>query len=81
MFFRLRELQPGDEIRILDADGAVLRYTVQNREQTPKDALPVDRIWNDTGEPVLRLITCGGVFDRAAGSYRDNTIIYADPAP
>jgi hypothetical protein len=25
----------------------------------------------------LRLITCGGDFDSAAGSYVDNTIVYA----
>jgi hypothetical protein len=27
--------------------------------------------------PVLRLITCGGGFDRATGHYRDNLIVYA----
>jgi hypothetical protein len=26
---------------------------------------------------VLRLITCGGSFDRATGHYRDNVIVYA----
>jgi hypothetical protein len=27
--------------------------------------------------PVLRLITCGGGFDRATGRYQDNLIVYA----
>ena len=27
--------------------------------------------------PVLRLITCGGSFDRATGHDRDNVIVYA----
>jgi len=26
---------------------------------------------------VLRLITCGGGFDRSTGHYRDNVIVYA----
>jgi hypothetical protein len=28
-------------------------------------------------EQELRLITCGGAFDRAARGYRDNVIVYA----
>jgi hypothetical protein len=39
--------------------------------------LPVGRIWNRTDRPVLRLITCGGSFDRETGHYRDNIIVYA----
>jgi hypothetical protein len=27
--------------------------------------------------PALRLITCGGTFDRDRGSYRDNLVVYA----
>jgi hypothetical protein len=50
---------------------------VERVERQPKQALPTERIWNDTREPVLRLITCGGSFDRAAGHYRDNVIVYA----
>jgi hypothetical protein len=30
---------------------------------------------------VLRLITCGGSFDRTTGHYRDNVIVYARLAP
>jgi hypothetical protein len=29
---------------------------------------------------VLRLITCGGSFDRSTGHYRDNVIVYAKGA-
>jgi hypothetical protein len=41
------------------------------------EALPTERIWNRTSEPVLRLITCGGSFDRSSGHYRDNIIVFA----
>jgi hypothetical protein len=34
------------------------------------------RSWNRTRRPVLRLITCGGSFDRSSGNYRDNVIVY-----
>jgi hypothetical protein len=36
-------------------------------------------VYAPTLEPALRLVTCGGGFDRARGSYRDNVIAYAEP--
>jgi hypothetical protein len=41
---------------------------VERVERRPKAALPVGRIWNHTRRPVLRLITCGGGFDRATAT-------------
>lgn len=77
VFYRLRELVAGDQVIVRDAAGAEHAFTVQRVDQVDKDALPVDEIWNATAEPVLRLITCGGSFDRASGHYRDNVIVYA----
>jgi len=57
-------------------DGAAT-FAVDSLEQVDKVQLPYDRIWSDTTEPVLRLITCGGSFDRSTGNYRDNVIAYA----
>jgi hypothetical protein len=53
-------------------------FVVTGKEQTAKTALPTEKIWNGASAPVLRLITCGGTFDRAARSYLDNVIVYAD---
>lgn len=50
---------------------------MHTREQHLKDALPVDRIWGEVDDPVLRLVTCGGDFDRSRRSYRSNVIVYA----
>jgi hypothetical protein len=49
-------------------------------ERHPKTALPTKRIWTATPKPVLRLITCTGLIDRATGHYRDNLIVYAAQA-
>ena len=46
-------------------------------EQYPKDAFPTERVYGDIDHAGLRLITCGGAFDRAARSYRDNVVVYA----
>lgn len=79
VFHRLRELEPGDEIRVHGADGQTLAWTMDTSELVDKNLLPTDRIWTDTEQPVLRLITCGGEFDPADRSYRSNVIVYASP--
>lgn len=80
VFARLHELRAGDEITITADDGSTSRWVMTSSEQTPKDQLPVARIWERTRSPLLRLITCGGVFDSATGHYVDNLIVYAEPA-
>jgi sortase (surface protein transpeptidase) len=77
VFYRLRELRPGDEILVGQRDGSTTRFIVGRLERHPKTALPTKRIWTTTSRPLLRLITCGGSFDHATGHYRDNLIVYA----
>ena len=77
VFFRLRDLRPGDRVTVHYTDSA-RTFTVTDTEQAAKTTLPTERIWPATTDPVLRLITCGGAFDRSAGSYLDNVIVYAD---
>jgi sortase (surface protein transpeptidase) len=78
VFFRLGQLHRGDRIVVGRAKGPARSFVVERVERKPKQALPTARIWKDTGQPVLRLITCGGSFDRASGHYRDNVIVYAN---
>ena len=77
VFFRLGELRRGDRIVVGQQGGGGRRFVVERVERRPKEALPAERIWKRTGEPVLRLITCGGSFDRSTGHYRDNIIVFA----
>ena len=77
VFFRLGQLRRGDRIVVGRARGGARSFAVERVERQPKQVLPVARIWNPTRRPVLRLITCGGSFDRATGHYRDNLIVYA----
>jgi len=86
VFFRLRDLDDGDEVLVDRADGTTARFEVLEVEQYPKDAFPTERVYGDIDHAGLRLITCGGSFDRAARSYRDNLVVYAGlvgeaPAP
>jgi sortase (surface protein transpeptidase) len=80
VFFRLRDLTTGDKITVEYADRSDTTFVVSESEQQLKDDLPVERIWNDTDNAVLRLITCGGEFDADARSYLSNLIVYAAAA-
>jgi hypothetical protein len=60
--------------------GGARSFLVERVERRPKTALPTRRIWSRTRRPVLRLITCGGGFDRSTGHYRDNVIVHARAA-
>ncbi|WP_236796255.1 class F sortase [Amycolatopsis sp. GM8] len=77
IFYRLKELRPGDEVTVTRKDGSAVRFAVTKVDQIDKDAFPTDAVYGDTTGPELRLITCGGSFDHAAHSYRDNIIVYA----
>ena len=77
VFFHLRDLEPGAEVAVDRADGTTARFVVLEVEQYPKDAFPTERVYGDIDHAGLRLITCGGSFDRAARSYRDNVVVYA----
>lgn len=77
VFYRLRDLEPGDRITVGYHDAAPT-FVVTDTEQVAKSALPTKRIWAPSKRPVLRLITCGGEFDPATHSYLDNIIVYAD---
>ena len=77
VFFHLRDLEPGAEVAVDRADGTTAQFEVLEVEQYPKDAFPTERVYGDIDYAGLRLITCGGSFDRAARSYRDNVVVYA----
>ncbi|TDQ58333.1 sortase family protein [Actinomycetospora succinea] len=77
VFYELGRLRPGDRAEVVRADGATVTFEVTEVAVYPKDAFPTDRVYGPTAGPELRLITCGGSFDRGAGSYRDNTVVFA----
>jgi len=77
VFYRLRELRPGQRIAVPRADGSVIQFAVTEVRQYAKDAFPTAEVYGPVPEPELRLVTCGGSFDRARGSYRDNVVVFA----
>ena len=77
VFYRLRDLRPGDRVEVVRADGSRAWFAVERVARYPKTRFPTDDVYYPTLTPRLRLVTCGGSFDPAAGSYRSNVIVFA----
>jgi sortase (surface protein transpeptidase) len=75
----LRDAAVGQEVDVQDGAGATTRWRVVSRELIQKPGLPLDRLFARDGPPRLTLITCGGPFQPALRSYRDNVVVVAEP--
>ena len=80
VFYHLDHLRQGDVIAVRRADGTVARFVVRQVLHVPKRKFPTQLVYIGDGRPSLRLISCGGVFDRRTGHYLDNIVVTAAPA-
>jgi sortase (surface protein transpeptidase) len=78
IFANLKDVVAGSQVFIDRTDGQRAVFEVSRVDTIPKDSFPTDAVYNDTANPQLRLITCGGDYDRSARSYLSNVIVYAD---
>jgi sortase family protein len=76
VFQRLGELAAGDEVRVGRADGSTAVFEIYLVERYAKAQFPTERVYGDTTDAELRLITCGGSFDSRSGHYQDNVVAY-----
>ena len=67
-FFRLREMQPGDVVS-LSLHGKQLDFRVTWACLFDRDTELASKIMGRTDVPSITLISCGGTFDRAAGTH------------
>jgi sortase (surface protein transpeptidase) len=77
IFFRLPELQKGDDVYVKRSDGTTAEFRVTEVQEYPKDQFPTETVFGPTPDAELRLITCGGTFDSVTGHYLSNIIVYA----
>lgn len=78
-FFALtRRARPGQRVQVTSANGRERTYRIVSVRRVLKDRLP-GSIFSLRGRERLVLVTCGGPFDRATGSYLDNIIVTAVP--
>ncbi|WP_306320367.1 MULTISPECIES: class F sortase [unclassified Streptomyces] len=79
VFYRLSEAKPGDTVRVTRDDGSVAAFTVDDVRVLGRENFDPAKAYgphrSDRAE--LRLITCGGSFDKASRSYTANVVVSA----
>jgi sortase (surface protein transpeptidase) len=77
VFFELGSTRKGDRIEVDRADGTTATFEVTEVKSSPKEDFPRIDVYGATDGPELRVITCGGTFDKDAGRHLDNVIVFA----
>ena len=76
VFIGLDAVTPGRRVELRRADGRVAVYTVDAVKTYDKAHFPSREVYGARARPELRLITCGGGYDRRTG-YSGNIVVYA----
>ncbi|WP_338898070.1 class F sortase [Streptomyces sp. TG1A-60] len=79
VFYRLSALRVGETIRVIRDDGRVAEFTVDDVQVIGRDDFDAQRAYGvrQSGRAELRLVTCGGTFDRTSRTYTANVVVSA----
>jgi len=77
VFFRLRDLKPGNLIYVRRHHGSLAVFRVTAVRTFLKKKFPAADVYGPVPDAQLRLITCGGTFDPSTGHYLSNVIVFA----
>ena len=76
IFFRLGALHSGDRVVVNRADGTTATFQINAVRSYSKTQFPTLDVYGNTPMPTIRLITCGGAFDRTTGHYLSNIVAF-----
>ncbi|MFF5983570.1 class F sortase [Streptomyces olindensis] len=79
VFYKVSAMRPGQTIRVIRADAKVAEFTVESVQVLTRDRFDAHQAYGprQSGRAELRLVTCGGSFDRATRSYTANVVVSA----
>jgi sortase (surface protein transpeptidase) len=77
VFHRLGTLKRGDRVTVTRKDGRTVIFSVTRVAQFSKSRFPSQAVYGAIDHAGLRLVTCGGTYDRARARYLDNVIVFA----
>jgi Sortase domain len=78
VFYDLGRLRTGDLIGVTLSDRRTAVFRVYGAGLYLKTDFPSLGVYRYTRWPTLRLITCGGEFDRRSGQYLGNIVVFAE---
>ncbi|MCJ1677156.1 class F sortase [Streptomyces sp. APSN-46.1] len=78
-FYGLSTARPGDTVRVVRADGTVAEFTIEEVRVYERAAFDPHKAYGPRvrGRAELRLVTCGGTYDKAAKEYTANVVVSA----
>ncbi|MFD9407777.1 class F sortase [Streptomyces sp. NPDC059989] len=79
VFYGLSSAQPGDKVRVVRADGSVAEFTIEDVRVYERAGFDPHKAYGQrvAGRAELRLVTCGGSYDKAAKEYTANVVVSA----
>ena len=78
VFWRLRELRPGDTVVVVTEDGEERRFRVTEVVSYPNASVPLERVFGPAASPRLNLITCDGTFIASRRDYDQRLVVYSE---
>ncbi|PKV85909.1 class F sortase [Streptomyces sp. TLI_146] len=79
VFYGLSAARPGEKVRVTRTDGSVAEFTIDDVQVFGRDRFDAHKVYGPrrAGRAELRLITCGGTYDRKARAYTANVVVSA----
>ncbi|MER5931292.1 class F sortase [Streptomyces sp. NPDC002054] len=79
VFYGLSTAQPGDKVRVVRSDGSVVEFTIEAVRVYERRHFDAHKAYGPRvpGRAELRLVTCGGTYDKVAKEYTANVVVSA----
>ncbi|MFI8435863.1 class F sortase [Streptomyces sp. NPDC079020] len=79
VFYGLSAARPGEKVRVTRADGRIAEFTIDDVQVFTRERFDARKAYGprEDGRAELRLITCGGTYDRGTRSYTANVVVSA----
>ena len=81
VFFNLGKLKPGDLIKVHRRDGVVAQFKVDSVRSVLKSQFPTEEVYGGFEQATLKVVTCGGEYDKKNKNYLSNVVVFATYLP
>ncbi|MGX1882700.1 class F sortase [Streptomyces sp. NPDC055287] len=79
VFYSLSAARPGEKVRVTGAGGESLEFTIDDIQVFTRERFDPQKVYGprESDRAELRLITCGGTYDKKARTYTANVVVSA----
>lgn len=79
VFYGLSAARPGARVEVTRTDGTIAEFTIDDVQVFTRERFNAQKAYGPRkdGRAELRLITCGGTYDRSAHTYTANVVVSA----